>query len=121
MKNWILTSIMSSSIVLVATANEPEKKAEYLTGKKKNIESRGNTYDPQQWSDHFDAQDLNKDGALSAEEKTAYKASQKASKNTAKKAPKKDSKQGTPRLTATVVTPLATAKLPAIDPINTLW
>ena len=69
MKNWILTSIMSSSIVLVATANEPEKKAGYLTGKKKNIESRGNTYDPQQWSDHFDAQDLNKDGALSAEEK----------------------------------------------------
>jgi alpha-L-fucosidase 2 len=125
MKKWILTSIISSSIVLVATANEPEKKAEYLAGKKKNIESRGNKYDEKQWSDHFDAQDLNKDGALSAEEKTAYKASQKASKNTAKKAPKKapkkESKQGTPKLTTTVVTPLATAKLPAIDPINTLW
>ena len=85
MKKWILTSIISSSIVLVATANETEKKVDYLANKKKNIESRGNKYDEKQWSDHFDAQDLNKDGALSAEEKTAYKASQKASKNTAKK------------------------------------
>ena len=55
MKKWMLTSIISSSIVLVATANEPEKKADYLANKKKHIESRGNTFDTQQWSDHFDA------------------------------------------------------------------
>ena len=45
MKKWILTSIISSSIVLVATANETEKKVDYLANKKKNIESRGNTFD----------------------------------------------------------------------------
>ena len=120
-KKTILTTLLSCSMALVAGAKEPEKKADYLASKKKHIESRGNSYDAQQWSDHFDAQDLNKDGLLSSEEKSAYKTSQKAAKSAEKKAPKKDSKQGKTSLTATVVTPLATAKLPAIDPINTLW
>ena len=120
-KKTILTTLLSCSMALVAGAKEPEKKADYLASKKKHIESRGNSYDAQQWSDHFESLDTNKDGLLSAEEKAAYKEAKKTSNNTAKKAPKKDSKQGKTSLTATVVTPLATAKLPAIDPINTLW
>ncbi|MDG1358338.1 MAG: glycoside hydrolase N-terminal domain-containing protein, partial [Akkermansiaceae bacterium] len=125
MKKSILTTILSFSLALVAVANEPEKKTDYLANKKKNIEARGNTYESKHWGDHFDAQDINKDGLLSSEEKSAYKTSQKAAKNTAKNksknTPKKNSKQGKTSLTATVVTPLATAKLPAIDPVNTLW
>ncbi|MGB2186769.1 MAG: hypothetical protein ACPH5P_08860, partial [Akkermansiaceae bacterium] len=120
-KKLLLTITLLPSLTFFAGANEPEKKADYLANKKKNIESRGNSYDEKQWSDHFDAQDANKDGLLSAEEKNAYKTSQKAAKSAAKQAPKKDSKQGATSLTATVVTPLATAKLPAIDPVNTLW
>ncbi|MGB2351998.1 MAG: glycoside hydrolase N-terminal domain-containing protein, partial [Akkermansiaceae bacterium] len=120
-KKILLTITLLPSLTFFAGANEPEKKADYLANKKKNIESRGNSYDEKQWSDHFDAQDANQDGLLSAEEKNAYKTSQKAAKSAAKQAPKKDSKQGATSLTATVVTPLATAKLPAIDPVNTLW
>ena len=81
-------------MALVAGAKEPEKKADYLANKKKHIESRGNSYDAQQWSDHFESLDTNKDGLLSAEEKAAYKEAKKLQTIRQRRRPKKIQNRG---------------------------
>ncbi len=93
-KKTILTTLLSCSMALVAGAKEPEKKADYLASKKKHIESRGNSYDAQQWSDHFDAQDLNKDGLLSCGGKVCLQDVAKSCKECRKEGAQKRFKTG---------------------------
>ena len=113
-------------MAVIAGAGEPEKKADYLASKKKHIESRGNTFDTQQWSDHFDAQDLNKDGLLSSEEKSAHKEAKKTSKEaaqkTSSKSPAKASKKDSKKSGKKVVSSVMASKAPFEgNPATTIW
>ena len=49
-------------------------RADFLANKKTNIEARGNVYNAQQWGDHFDRMDANRDGLLTAQEQADFDA-----------------------------------------------
>ena len=65
-------------------------RADFLANKKKNIEARGKVYNAQQWGDHFDLMDANRDGLLTAQEQADFDAAKKTTtvaKTPAPKAP----------------------------------
>ena len=83
MNKWISLTL----ILLTGSFVEAASKADFLANKKKNIEARGNTYDPIQWSATFDKMDLNNDGILTPEELAAHDAAKKGSRRGSNKAP----------------------------------
>ncbi len=76
MKQSMKKSFPLALILLAAgfadAARAPEAKADYLANKKANIEARGKVYSPQQWSNHFDRIDANRDGILTAQEQAEF-------------------------------------------------
>ena len=128
MKQSMKKSFPLALILLAAgfadAARAPEAKADYLANKKQNIEARGNVYNAQQWGDHFDLMDANRDGLLTAQEQADFDADKKTTtvaKTPAPKAPAPVKTQAAKP--ASNVTPaVAASKAPFEgNPATTVW
>ena len=123
-KRSLPLALLLASSCIVNGAPAPEAKADYLANKKANIENRGKVYNPQQWSDHFDLMDTNRDGILTAQEKADFDRARKTRTAAKTPAPKKapaPAKQSAPKPEPKPIT-VAGSKAPFTgNPATTVW
>jgi len=81
-RNTTMKRLLPFALILLAAgcanaAPSSVTRADFLANKKTNIEARGNVYNAQQWGDHFDRMDANRDGLLTAQEQADFDAAKR--------------------------------------------
>lgn len=124
MNKWTMITLALIAATCVQAAPQPAAKADWLANKKKNIEARGKTYNPVQWSDHFDLMDTDKDGILTPAELAAYDTVKKSAKK-AKEQPSNVQKPSAQAPTKAAAAPASaisgTTATSEGDPTTTVW
>ena len=99
-------------------------RADFLANKKTNIEALGKVYNAQQWGDHFDLMDANRDGLLTAQEQADFDAAKKTTTVAKTPAPKAHApvKTQAAKAASNVTPAVAASKAPFEgNPATTVW